>query len=94
MTFTHLHVAHIAAVWETRFPPDTRTIIRGCSGAVSDFRVGPGTWIVGVLAPNSMQVSGASYIEMSVGLPSNARMSNWLGAQGVLGLVWVEESGL
>ena len=35
-----------------------------------------------------MQVSGASYIEVSVALPPNDRMSNWLGAQGVLGLVW------
>ena len=96
VTFTHLHAAHIAAVWETRSRPGGRTTIRGCSGMVSDSRVGPGTWTVwnrfrrdarGFLRPTPMQVSGASYIEMSVALPPNARMSNWLGAQGVLGLV-------
>lgn len=99
VTFDHLAPYHIAAVWSPRWQVDrTPTYIGGCSGIVIASRNGPGTWTwrgsrapaieEGTVYRADTGATGASYIEMPQGLPPDSRMSNWLAAEGILGLVW------
>ena len=97
VSFTGLAPLHIAAIWRSRVRPvsqmDFSTASTGCSSEVWRSRTGPGTWTwemwgepegAGSLTP----ATGASYIEMPKALPPDDTVSNWLDAEGILGLVW------
>ncbi|KAL8922721.1 MAG: hypothetical protein Q9208_005034 [Pyrenodesmia sp. 3 TL-2023] len=95
VTFQDLNAWDIAAIWRDGQPasPGSRPAKNGCLGEVWRTRPGPGTWTWGIWEEPSAQDSptpstGASYIEMPRRLPVDGETSNWLSAQGVLGLVW------
>ena len=97
--FDGLAAHHIAAVWSRRSQIGrSPTNVGGCSGTVLASQTGPGTWTWrGARSPSTEDTithladtgaTGASYIEMPLGLPPDSRMSGWLAAEGILGLVW------
>lgn len=95
--FEHLAAWQIAAIWRFRDRSAAYVAVSasatGCSGEVWRSRTGPGSWtweiwdepnIHGYRSP----ASGASYIEMPRILPPDDKVSAWLSAEGVLGLVY------
>lgn len=95
VTFEDLNAWDIAAIWRSGQPAFrlSRPPKNGCLGEVWRSRSGPGTWTwkmwevpapQGSLTPST----GASYIEMPRRLPVDGKTSEWLSAEGVLGLVW------
>ncbi|KAL8702133.1 MAG: hypothetical protein Q9201_004567 [Fulgogasparrea decipioides] len=97
--FQGLAVWHIAAIWRFRSQPSARTAFSssrsytGCSGEVWKSRTGPGTWAweIGEEPNEGIHVTpatGASYIEMPRAFPLNEKISAWLAAEGIFGLVW------
>ncbi|KAL8870041.1 MAG: hypothetical protein Q9174_003819 [Haloplaca sp. 1 TL-2023] len=89
ITFQHLLVGDIAAVWEHQEGPPGTTPT-GCDTRVYQSRVGPGEYIYTVAEdPNYQSVGGGSYIKInSIRLPPDPPTVAQLVAQRVLGLVW------
>lgn len=97
VSFRGLAPWHIAAIWRSRVQTlgqlDLSTPYTGCSSEVWRSRTGPGTWtweMWGEVDPaNSLiPATGASYIDLPRILPPDEKVSDWLSAQGILGLVW------
>ncbi|KAL8627268.1 hypothetical protein Q9189_007036 [Teloschistes chrysophthalmus] len=97
VTFEGLTAWQIAALWRFRDRSAAHVAISasatGCSGQVWRSRIGPGVWaweiwdeptIDGYQTP----ASGGSYIEMPRYVPPDDKVSPWLSAEGVLGLVY------
>ena len=97
VSFMGLRPLHIAAIWRSRVHSagqlDFSTSYTGCSSEVWRSRPGPGSWtwemwgepdVAGSLTP----ATGASYIDLPTALPPDEKVSRWLDAQGILGLVW------
>ena len=92
-----LQITEIAAVWgvaDASMPP--RSVRAHCSGVPWKTMTGPGYFVVYAwddpLAllddPPEQIVSGVSYIRLPTTVPTNAKTSLWLAAEGMLGLVW------
>lgn len=97
VSFRGLAPWHIAAIWRSRAQTvgqlDFSTSSTGCSGEVWRSRTGPGTWTWEMwgetdVAESLTPATGASYIDLPRALPPDEKVSNWLDAQGILGLVW------
>ncbi|KAL8789290.1 MAG: hypothetical protein Q9213_001213 [Squamulea squamosa] len=89
VTFNNLRVLDIAAVWGHRsVGPGPVGHVEGCSGTVLGSRGGPGRWNWYVRHINTRMAKGASYISLPKALPPEEAESNWLDAEGMLGLVW------
>ncbi|KAL8700328.1 MAG: hypothetical protein Q9224_001018 [Gallowayella concinna] len=95
--FRGLGAWQIAAIWRLNMPlidqVDSSTFYTGCSGKVWRSRTGPGAWTWEMwgepgVTNSLIPVTGASYIELPKALPPDEITSNWLDAEGVLGLVW------
>ncbi|KAL8769213.1 MAG: hypothetical protein Q9209_004714 [Squamulea sp. 1 TL-2023] len=87
--FDYLMAFDIAAVWGHRsVAPGPAGHIEGCSGTVLGSRGGPGRWTWYVRNINTRLAKGASYISLPRNLPPGEAESNWLTAEGMLGLVW------
>lgn len=97
VSFRGLAPWHIAAIWRSRVQTlgqfDLSASYTGCSSEVWRSRTGPGTWTWEMwgeadVANSLIPATGASYIDLPRTLPPDERVSNWLSAQGILGLVW------
>ncbi|KAL8656841.1 MAG: hypothetical protein Q9226_002513 [Calogaya cf. arnoldii] len=95
INFSQLQITDITAVWASRSLINgytTQAVIRGCSGIVAATGSGPGLWswraTADILKDWGSGAVGASYITLPATLPPDLGTSNWLMAEGVLGLVW------
>ncbi|KAL8734089.1 MAG: hypothetical protein Q9181_003318 [Wetmoreana brouardii] len=86
VTFHHLTIFDIAAVWGGRPRDDYyRHGIAGCSGTLKESGRGPGVFEYEQLFAG---VSGASYIRLPQALPPGQNTVSALDIEGILGLVW------
>ena len=81
---TNLGATDIAAVFE-QLPGREPS---GCAGRVLASQAGPGHWNWGTWYNQATWVRGASYIRLPTRLPIRKGQSDWLAAQGMLGLIW------
>ncbi|KAL8866693.1 MAG: hypothetical protein Q9174_006147 [Haloplaca sp. 1 TL-2023] len=91
VTFSQLHTNDLAAVFGVWYPTAHTPENDACQGSMGFSRQGPGLWEwknpdrrkgIGLAA------KGASYITLPRILPPNLVMSQWLAAEGILGLIW------
>lgn len=64
----------------------------GCSGSVLNAHPGPGDWHWDSedlpIEEDRHNATGVNYIKLPKALPPDLTTSAWLGAEGILGLVW------
>ncbi|KAL8865621.1 MAG: hypothetical protein Q9174_006788 [Haloplaca sp. 1 TL-2023] len=93
--FRNLIYRDIASIWRDASRLDGNRVIHltGCDGTVLKTQRGPGDWLwrqAEMPPPERRPAEGASYVRVPEAkeLPPNKKISRWLHAQGVLGLIW------
>ena len=97
ISFSGLGFSQVAAIWRDRMHSvgqlDLSASYTGCSSEVWRSRPGPGfwkweMWRESEITESLIPATGASYIDLPRALPPDGEASNWMDAQGMLGLVW------